>query len=71
MYAGIGVGGGVDTLLLVEVVSFPIGELSVLGDALAEEVCPEFLQAEVLYAHAGGEVLEVNPSGGMETLMAM
>lgn len=68
---GVGVGRCVDALLLVEVVGLPVGELCALGDALTEEVGPEFLKAHVLDAHACGEGLQVDVSGGMKALAAM
>lgn len=68
---GVSVGSGVDALLLVEVVGFPVGELCALGDALAEEVGPKFLEAHILDAHACGEGLKVDVSGGVETLAAV
>lgn len=68
---GIGVCGGIDALLLIEMVCLPVGELCRLGEALAEEVGPEFLQAEIFDAHAGGEVLEIDVACGVEALVAV
>lgn len=68
---GVGIGGCVDALLLIEVVSLPVGELCALGDTLAEEVGPKFLEAHVFNAHACGEGLEVDVAGRMEALAAV
>lgn len=68
---GVGIGGCVDSLLLGEVVSLPVGELCALGDALAEEVGPEFLETHIFDAHACGEGLEVDVACRMEALAAM
>lgn len=67
----VGISGGVDALLLVKVVGFPIGELCALGDALAEEIGPKFLEAHIFDAHTCGEGLEVDVSCRMECLAAM
>lgn len=68
---GIGICGGIDALLLVEMVSFPVGELSTLGDALMEEVGPKLLEAEILDAHACSNMLEINVAGRVKTLVTM
>lgn len=66
MDAGIGIGRGIDALFLVKDVSFPIAELCILGNTLAKEVGPKFLQTQVFDAHADGEVLEIDKSCGMD-----
>lgn len=71
MDASVGIRSGVDALTLVEDVGFPVGELCALGDALAEEVGPKFLETEIFDAHACGEMLEINVAGGMEAFVAM
>lgn len=69
--ARIGIGGSIYTLLLVEMVGFPVRELSILADALAKEVGPKLLEAEIFDAHACGDVLKVNPSCRMKSFMTM
>lgn len=69
--ASVGIGGCVDALTLVEDVGLPVGELSALRDALAEEVGPKLLKAKVFDAHAGCNMLEVNPSGGVKTFATL
>lgn len=71
MDAGVCIGCGIDALLLVEMVGFPIGKLSIFGDALTEEVGPQFLEAEVFDAHACGEVLQIDIARRVEVFMAM
>ena len=69
--ACVGIGGGVDTLLLVEMVSLPIGELGIFADALTEEIGPEFLKAEIFDSHSCGDMLKINPSCRMESFMTV
>lgn len=63
MDAGVGIGSGVNALFLVEYFCLPIAQLSILRDALAEEVSPKFLKTEILNAHTGGKMLEINEAG--------
>ena len=57
------ISGSIFLLGLGQYVGLPVGELRALRDALTEEVGPQFLEAEVLDAHACGEVLQIdNPT---------
>ena len=63
MDARISIGGCIDALFLVENFCLPVAQLRVLRDALAEEVSPKFLKTEILNAHTGGKMLEINEAG--------
>lgn len=69
--AGICIGGGIDTLLLVEMVGLPIGKLRRLGKTLVKEVGPKFLEAEVLDAHARSNMLEIDEASRVKTFVAV
>lgn len=68
---GVGIGGGIDALFLIEMVGLPVGELGGLGDALVEEVGPELLETLVFDAHAGCQRLQINVTSGMEAGMTV